>query len=148
MTEPLGLSSSSSAPTCQHRLGFFGKKDLGGGSQGLVSRIVIDVGRPNVPTWVGRWQDEGVRQWWRLSDRHLRWRPQRTNMGLAGMRKDLGVGGDGGASRLGIVVGRSNMPIGVGSWQEEGAWWWREMTYPLCVSSSWAAPTCQHGFGH
>ena len=59
MAEPLGLSSSSAAPTCQHRLGFVSRKDLGGGSQGLVSRLVIGVGRPDVPTgWdVGRMKE-------------------------------------------------------------------------------------------
>ena len=36
------------------------------------------------------------------------------------MRKELGGGGDGGASRLVILVGRPNMPIGVGRRKELG----------------------------
>ena len=69
-------------------------------------------------------------------------------MGVAGRRRELGGGGDGGYFRLVIVVGRPNMPTGVGSWQDEGARQWREMTELLCSASAWADATSQHGFGH
>ena len=128
MAEPLGLSSLLVAPMCQHRLEFVNRKDFGGGSQGLISRLVIVVGRPNMPTWVGRWQDEGVRQWWTLSTCRLRWRTQCINMGVAGRRRELGGGGDGEASQLVIVVDHPNIPTGVGSWQDEGDRRWRDMT--------------------
>jgi hypothetical protein len=48
--EQLGSSSLSAVPICQQGWTFGRMKELGGGSNGGASRLVIIVGRPNVPT--------------------------------------------------------------------------------------------------
>ena len=43
------------------------RKELVFGSEGGTSQLIIVVGCSNMPTWVGRWQDEGNWRWqqWR-----------------------------------------------------------------------------------
>jgi len=48
--EQLSSSSLSVAPTCQQGWMFGRMKELGGGSNGRASRLVIIVGRPSVTT--------------------------------------------------------------------------------------------------
>ena len=50
LEEQLGPSSLLDAPICQQGWTFGRMKELGGGSNGGASRLVIIVGRPNVPT--------------------------------------------------------------------------------------------------
>ena len=102
------------------RLDVEGWKEEGNGGGGEVrdSWLVIIVGHLNVPTWFGRWQDE--RTWQCRARAEPLCSSPTWVWTLEGGRSFVG-GGEGGAARLVIIVGCSNMPTWLNVWQDEGA---------------------------